>query len=214
MQDKEEVKLEQIRASVQFPFHSFSGVGEQSKPVVEALVAAPEVPASDGPAETLPANSKLDDIIVLQDDNTDSEESGSGESGTTKEEVDKNSVASALKIDKEEPMSLSDLSSSFQQCFQSANKNTKAMQVDRSQESSGLQLKPFDYEAARKQVIFGDNTRHGTGGGNGGSSVCNSKGKKKSDKGQPPKDDELGEFSQGRRRKAFPATGNRSSTFR
>ncbi|PON53649.1 Ribonuclease D [Parasponia andersonii] len=205
--EKEEVKLEKIRASVHFPFHSFSSIPDQSKPVVEAPVAALEVPISDGPADTLLVNSKLDDIIMLQDDNA-VVESGSGESGTTKEDADDNSVAKTLEIDKEEPMSLSDLSSSFQQCFQSANQNKKTRQVDRSQESSGLQLKPFDYEAVRKEVIFGENSKEHR------SSQCDSKGKKKSDKGRPWKDDESSEFSQGRRRKAFPATGNRSSTFR
>lgn len=214
MQDKEEVKLEQIRALVHLPFHPFSTMPEPSKPVLEAPVAALKVPVSDGPADTPPANSKLDDVIMLEDDNTDREASGSDESGTTKEDVDNKSVASALKIDKEAPMSLSDLSSSFQQCFQSANQNRKARQVGRSQEFIGLQLKPFDYEDARKQVIFGEHSKErGTDIDNGGN-IRDSKGKKKSDKGRPAKHDESGEFAQGRRRKAFPATGNRSSTFR
>ncbi|XP_062113570.1 protein RRP6-like 2 [Humulus lupulus] len=203
--DKEEAKLEQIRASVHLPFHSFSSISEQSKPVVEAPVAVSEVPAPDVPANALAASSRLDDIIMLRTDNTDTEESKS-EPGTVKD-ADSSSVVSSLKIDKEEePMSLSDLSSSFQQCFQ----DRKAKQVDRTQISGGLQLEPFDYEAARKQVLFGEkNTKEHRKGG-----VGNSKGKKKSDKSRASNDEELGDFSQGRRRKAFPASGNRSSTFR
>ena len=38
--------------------------------------------------------------------------------------------------------------------------------------------------------------------------------KKNPDGAEAGKDDETTEFSQGRRRKAFPATGNRSATFR
>ncbi|KAF4397113.1 hypothetical protein G4B88_008959 [Cannabis sativa] len=206
--DKEDATLEQIRASVHLPFHSFSSTFEQPKPVVDAPVATLEVPVSDRPANTLPVSSKLDDIIMLQTVNSDAEESKS-DSGTTLKDADNNPAVSSSKIDKEEePMSLSDLSSSFKQCFQ----DRKTKQVERTQESGGgLKLEPFDYEAARKQVLFGENnTKEHRKSGAG-----NSKGKKKSDKSRASNnDEELGDFSQGRRRKAFPATGNRSSTFR
>ncbi|XP_024031414.1 protein RRP6-like 2 [Morus notabilis] len=204
---KEEVKLQQIRASVQFPFHSFSSIGDQSKPVVEAPVTASKVPP---PAAASPANSKLDDVIMLQDD-LDVEESRNGDLGTSKDDDNDNLVASALGTDREEPMSLSDLSSSFQQCFDSDYQKRKVRQVDKPRESIGLQLKPFDYEAARKQVVFEENSKEL---GPGERRIRDLKVKKKSDKSCTPKDDETGEFAQGRRRKAFPATGNRSSTFR
>lgn len=147
---------------------------------------------------------------MLQDD-LDVEESRNGDLGTTKDDGDDNLVASALGTDWEEPMSLSDLSSSFRQCFDSDDQKRKVRQVDKPRESIGLQLKPFDYEAARKQVVFEENSKEL---GLGERSRRDLKVKKKSDKSCAPKDDETGEFAQGRRRKAFPATGNRSSTFR
>ena len=212
MQAKEEVKSEQIRASVQFPFHSLSGNGGQSKPVTETPVTVFKVP----PAAVA---SPVKDDTVLQDD-LDVKESRNGDFGTAKEDDeddndnDNNFAVSASEIDKDEPMSLSDLSSSFQQCFHSVNRNRKAREEDKSEESKqsiGLQLKPFDYEAARKEVIFGEKSKEL---GVGERSLHDSKAKKKSDKVCIPKDDEAGEFAQGRRRKAFPATGNRSATFR
>lgn len=208
MQAKEEVKLEQIRASVQFPFHSLSRISGQSKPVTETPVTVFKVP----PAAVA---SPVKDDTVLQDD-LDVKESRNGDFGTAKddEDNDNNLAVSASEIDKDEPMSLSDLSSSFQQCFHSVNRNRKAREEDKSEESKqsiGLQLKPFDYEAARKEVIFGEKSKEL---GVGERSLHDSKAKKKSDKVCIPKDDEAGEFAQGRRRKAFPATGNRSATFR
>ncbi|KAF3456490.1 hypothetical protein FNV43_RR01141 [Rhamnella rubrinervis] len=156
IQDKEEIKLDQIRSSVNFPFHSFSGGGEQSKPTVVACVPATQIPVSAEHDTTPPTSSKAEDIIMLEGDN-EFEESRDGNSETTKEDRDSNLAASASEIDKDndEPMSLSDLSSSFQQCFESFKPNRKARQVEKPLESGGLQLKPFNYEAARRQVMFG-----------------------------------------------------------
>lgn len=164
-QDNEEIKLEQIRSSVNFPFHSFSGSGEQSKPAVGPSVAASQIPLLAEPATAPPSSSKAEDIIMLEDD-TELEESTNGDLETTKEDKDSNLAASASETDKDndEPMSLSDLSSSFQQCFESFKPNRKAKQVEKPRESSGLQLKPFDYEAARRQVIFGDRSKKELGG--------------------------------------------------
>lgn len=208
---KEEVKLEQIRASVQFPFHSLSSIGGQSKTVTETPVTVFKVPPA---AVASPAKG---DTTVLQDD-LNVKESRNGDFGAAKEDDDddndNNLAASVSEIDKDKPMSLSDLSSSFQQCFHSVNRNRKAREEDKSEESKqsiGLQLKPFNYEAARKEVIFGEKSKEL---GAGERSLHDSKAKKKSDKVCIPKDDEAGEFAQGRRRKAFPATGNRSATFR
>lgn len=208
---REEVKLEQIRASVQFPFHSLSSIGGQSKTVTETPVTVFKVPPA---AVASPAKG---DTTVLQDD-LNVKESRNGDFGAAKEDDDddndNNLAASVSEIDKDKPMSLSDLSSSFQQCFHSVNRNRKAREEDKSEESKqsiGLQLKPFDYEAARKEVIFGEKSKEL---GAGERSLHDSKAKKKSDKVCIPKDDEAGEFAQGRRRKAFPATGNRSATFR
>ena len=71
--------------------------------------------------------------------------------------------------------SLSDLSTSFQQCFQSINQNRKVVKVKKSKEPSDvLQIKPFHYEAARKRVKFGEDAEEESG------SQVNSAGKKKS----------------------------------
>ncbi|KAF3442993.1 hypothetical protein FNV43_RR16911 [Rhamnella rubrinervis] len=210
--DKEEIKLDQIRSSVNFPFHSFSGGGEQSKPTVVACVPATQIPVSAEHDTTPPTSSKAEDIIMLEGDN-EFEESRDGNSETTKEDRDSNLAASASEIDKDndEPMSLSDLSSSFQQCFESFKPNRKARQVEKPLESGGLQLKPFNYEAARRQVMFGSEKELREGE----ISVNDSGGKKKSSVTvRAPKDDGSRELAQGKRRQAFPATGNRSATFR
>ncbi|KAL5547215.1 hypothetical protein UlMin_006902 [Ulmus minor] len=229
--DKEEVKLEQIRSSVHFPFHSFSTMAEQSKPVVVEAPVATASPSANSNVENIivlddetdveesrndnlgatKEDTNLGDIIIL-DDETDVEEARNDNLGVTKEDLD-DKLASASEIDEDKPMSLSTLSSSFEQCFHSANQNKKPGQVDKSQ---GVQLKPFDYGAARKQVVFGENPKEkfGAEGEKGPINLNGSKGKKSSNSSRAPKDDEMGEFSQGRRRKAFPATGNRSATFR
>ncbi|XP_021828799.1 protein RRP6-like 2 isoform X2 [Prunus avium] len=104
-----EDKLEQIRSSMNFPFPSFTGSSEQSKPIIKAPATSSEIPHSEGP--------------------------------------------------------LSDLSSSFQNCFQSRKRNRKPREVKKSLESCGLQVKPFDYEAAKRGVIFGAKSVKDAGAG-------------------------------------------------
>ncbi|KAL4607149.1 hypothetical protein ACB092_09G153700 [Castanea dentata] len=65
---KEEIKLEQIRSSVNLPFHSFSGTSEQSKLVIEVPDTAVESCQPQGHAAVPAANSRSDDIIMLEDD--------------------------------------------------------------------------------------------------------------------------------------------------
>ncbi|XP_068308573.1 protein RRP6-like 2 [Pyrus communis] len=210
---KEDNKLEQIRSSVNFPFHSFSGRSEKSKPTLEARDKSSETPHSEGPLPASPSGSGLGDIITLEND-SDGGEPVDGSSETRNEPEENDSVPSALGRDGEdEPVSLSDLSSSFQKCFQSLNQNRKTREVEKSQESGGLQVKPFDYEAAKSQVIFGAKPVREAGAAEGVKSL-NSAGKKKSLAGLVSNDDGSKELGQGRRRQAFPATGNRSATFR
>ncbi|KAL9230839.1 hypothetical protein vseg_006135 [Gypsophila vaccaria] len=110
--------------------------------------------------------------------------------------------------DDDEPMSLSDLSSSFQKCLQDVSQEQINNQDDKPEDSDVLHFKPFDYEAARKQIQFGETTMKRTGSRDGDDNL----GKKKSSVSSRSKQDEL--LPQGRRRQAFPASGNRSSTFR
>ncbi|KAJ7971932.1 Protein RRP6-like 2 [Quillaja saponaria] len=212
---KEEVKVEQIRASVSFPFQSFSGRSEQLKTVVETPNRVfeelnPRVSVSETAATATP-----EDIIKL-DDNSD-EELSHGNSGSADANRENNSAVSSSETKKEEePMSLSDLSSNFQKCFQSINQNRKAKHVKKAGGSGGLQLKPFDYEAARKQVRFGEEAEDESARDvDGVRHPLNSGSKKKSSaiaRGQS--NDLRNDLLQGKRRQAFPATGNRSATFR
>ncbi|KAI4350321.1 hypothetical protein L6164_004788 [Bauhinia variegata] len=88
----------------------------------------------------------------------------------------------------------------------------KPKETKKTEESSALlKPKPYDYEEARKQVKFGEDTEASQGDG-GPSPFRDSGGKKKSARGQTS--DSAKELQQGRRRQAFPASGNRSATFR
>ncbi|XP_011001702.1 PREDICTED: exosome component 10-like [Populus euphratica] len=216
----EEVKLEKIRSSVNLPFLSFMPRNEPPKPVVEE----PIVSEISHPGESLavPATvSSLQDIIMLDDDSDMEQDTLIGEperddTKTTNVNRDDKSSGTALETDiVEEPVSLCDLSTSSQKRFQSSNQNRGTAEGKKSGESSSvLKLKPFDYTAALR---FGEGPTEKLEVGNDKNQrdVRVSVGKIKSSPGAPvQKDDETGEFREGRRRQAFPATGNRSATFR
>lgn len=192
--------MEQIRSSVNFPFHSFSGRIEQPNPKMEEPGRLSEIPHSEVPVAVSPARPSLEDFITL--------ENGSH----IPEHKENNSVASALGMDGEDdPVSLSELSSSFKKFLPPLNQNRKARELEKSQESGGLQVKPFDYEAGRRRVIFGEKAAKDVGAGVEGMKSLGSRAKKKT---LVDGDDGSTELPQGRRRQAFPATGNRSATFR
>ncbi|KAK9951694.1 hypothetical protein M0R45_007130 [Rubus argutus] len=200
VKDKEDNKLEQIGSSVNFPFHSFSGRIEQPNPKMEEPGQVSEIPHSEVPVAVSPARPSLEDIITL--------ENGSH----VPEHKENNSVASALGMDGEDdPVSLSELSSSFKKFLPPLNQNRKARELEKSQESGGLHVKPFDYEAGRRRVIFGEKAAKDVGAGVEGMKSLGSRAKKKT---LVDGDDASTELPQGRRRQAFPATGNRSATFR
>ncbi|PSS01677.1 Protein RRP6-like [Actinidia chinensis var. chinensis] len=241
--EKEEMKLEQIKSSVNLPFHSFVPMTEQlQSPVTEP----PKMPESTPYVESSPIQAaSAEDVILLSSDeeteesssNEEAEESGSDEEAQESEKCDEagesvsnetkkepvehredKTLASAQEMDEDGTMSLGDLSSSFQHCFKSINETRTPKQAEKSVESGGfLQLKPFDYESARKEVKFGEHREVGLGkeGDDGHRTRHNKVNRKKSSGvGQSHKDDETGDFQQGRRRQAFPASGNRSATFR
>lgn len=240
--DKEAMKLEQIKSSVNLPFHSIFardeqlkpvdvmksepnkpdlpfpssfGSGEQTKPIIEESNRVTVVSQSEEPAPA--ARSDTEDIITLEDD-IDEEEQNLGNLETANAPGEDGSAGSALEMGKQdETMSLSDLSTSFQECFHSANNNRKPGKPERSEEPSGfLQFQPFDFEAARKQIEFGEDAKEKSAGvdGNKRKPVNSGDKKKVSAVDRAQKDDGTKELSQGRRRSAFPATGNRSATFR
>ncbi|KAG6750796.1 hypothetical protein POTOM_045311 [Populus tomentosa] len=217
---KEKIKLEKIRSSVNLPFHSFMGINEPPKLVVEEPIGVSEVSHPEESLDCPATGSSLQDIILLDNDsdmeqNTHIAEPDRDDSKTTNVNGDDKSSGSDLETDGEEPVSLADLSRSFQNCFPSGNQNKKTAEVKNSGEpSGGLKLKPFDYTTALRS---GEDPagRLKVGSAKNQRGVLDSVGTIKSSPGaQMQKDDETGEYRQGRRRQAFPATGNRSATFR
>ncbi|XWS57890.1 hypothetical protein CRYUN_Cryun09bG0212100 [Craigia yunnanensis] len=209
--EKEECKLEQIRSSVNLSFHSFLGTEEQSKPETKEPTRVSQVSQPEEPPSVVVTESTFEDIIMLEDNSNKDESidvSGSPEITDTPGEESPVAATSETNKEKDETMSLSDLSTSFQQCSQSQNR--KVVKVKKSKEPSGLlQIKPFDYEASRKHVQFGEDAEEESG------SQVKSAGKKKNSKvGRLQIDDGTTQFPQARRRQAFPASGNRSATFR
>ncbi|KAK6942465.1 Exosome-associated factor Rrp6, N-terminal [Dillenia turbinata] len=162
--ETEEIKLEQIKSSVNLMFHSFSGSNEQLKPFVEDHSKALEVPNSDKSIAECTSIDRPEDVILLEG-HSSGEESIDGDARAANDQLgqrEDNCSGSASEGEKsDESLSLSDLSSSFQKCFRSINEKKeakKSRQVKKSPQSGGfLQVEPFDYEAARKQVRFGGN---------------------------------------------------------
>ncbi|KAK6944193.1 HRDC domain [Dillenia turbinata] len=219
------IKLEQIKSSVNLPFHSFSGGNEQLKPFVEDHSKALKVPNADKSVAECASVDKPEDVILLEG-HSSAEESIDGDAGAANDQSGQregNDTGSASEGEKgDESLSLSDLSSSFQKCFQSINEKKeakKSRQVKKSPQSVGfLQVEPFDYEAARKQVRFGGNheDRSDAEDDENASTRVGVRAKKKSSgpDSQIHRDEGNREFAPVRRRQAFPPTGNRSATFR
>nr|GME08732.1 protein RRP6-like 2 [Ipomoea batatas] len=252
--DQDEMKLEQIKSSLNLRFQTFSERSEQLDQAVQEpaqpLESSDQKEAVDVPVTT----SNLEDIIVLDDDDDDMEEPGNEESEAPKsshheeepvaepvtthceyviildDEEDDDNAEEPVKGDSEaanvQPpqrgngdsassanieegdgsVSLSDLSSSFQKCFQSINESRKATLAEKSKaQEVNLQVQPFDYEEARKQVDFGQDAV---------GRKADKTNKTKTVPGDPLNKEVTNEFQQGKRRQAFPATGNRSYTFR
>ncbi|XP_057778864.1 protein RRP6-like 2 [Salvia miltiorrhiza] len=208
--EKEDSKLEQIKSTVSLPFHAFSGGDERLHLEVESAKIPEVVHEEDPPAPA--ADSTLVDIIVLDDSDIEDSEEGNLDAARDDQsrQVENNEAGSTLEGD--EPISLSDLSSSFQKCFPSLGQAMGSKGVDKSRPSEGtLDVIPFDYEAARKEVIFGGQKKvESTVEGDSSSK------RKERRKGSTAvgKDDEPAEHPQGRRRQAFPASGNRTASYR
>ncbi|KAA0041746.1 hypothetical protein IC582_019774 [Cucumis melo] len=239
--DKEESKLDKIRSSVTLPFHSFLGTSEQLKSVAEPTTVTAlktqnsELPAAESakstnvepPAVPVPKPFPTDEIIMLEDDSDDNVEDEDGDEDEELRAVDEAtdepklkglSASSPLEIDDDdEPMSLSELSSSFQKCL---NSNEQAMNLGETDnpgnQSDFLQIKPFDYEAARKEVVFGEDLEEDSEPENDKDPKASKNAGAKLDLGldRVQKNSSTVELPQGKRRHAFPATGNRSATFR
>ncbi|XP_021755991.1 protein RRP6-like 2 isoform X2 [Chenopodium quinoa] len=163
------------------------------------------------------SNTMLDDVILLDSDTSDEEPADSLDRDQNHADSNDHQVACQPEIvvldedddEDNEPISLTDLSSSFEKCLQPMNQSHASKQEKDPEDTGGLQFKPFDYEAARKEVKFGEPAKRDlkTNDNN------NHSGKKKgviTDRSS--NDEDL--LPQGKRRQAFPASGNRSVTFR
>ncbi|XP_055807561.1 protein RRP6-like 2 [Solanum dulcamara] len=236
----EEIQVQQIKSSVSLPFHAFSRRIEQAatgpakpleinhreeEPVAincKLEVITVETDSDDGESVkgelstgqqensfAMPvATSKLEDVILLESD-SDLEESGKDDSEVTNNQPECGENKNAVSVEMEEGgenMSLS------------INQKSKGKLAEKPQAHEGqLNVEVFDYEAARKQVVFGEDPgkKQPEREGDESRRSRNDKGNKKDlFLGQPPKIEETAEFQQGRRRQAFPASGNRSYTFR
>lgn len=205
IQDQEANKLEQIRSSVNLPFRSFAANNEQPKQVAEEQTQVSVVSQAEEHPAVSASRSNAENFIQLDDD-SDEEKSKQDSLQTTEPSQVENSLGPVLDEEENEPpMSLADLSTSFEQCVNASNKkkNGKAEKSD----DSFPELKPFDFAAARKQIKFGE-----------AESVGNEENKRSAVKsGDKKKGSAVGtdeQLAQGKRRLAFPATGNRSATFR
>ncbi|KAJ0015012.1 hypothetical protein Pint_20018 [Pistacia integerrima] len=189
--------------------------GELPKPVAEESKVL-EVQSEEPPVEPS-ARSNTEDVIMLKDD-VNGDESTHDNLEKTHVPREDDSAEPALEMhEQDEPMSLSDLCTSFQECLQSVNKNRKPRKLEKSENHSGfLQIKPFDFEAARKHIRYGEApTEESVRIAGSQKNPRDSGDKKKSSAGnQGQKNDGTKELSEGKRRFAFPATGNRNATFR
>ncbi|XP_060197491.1 protein RRP6-like 2 isoform X2 [Lycium barbarum] len=163
------------------------------------------------------ATSNLEDVMLLDDD-SDLEEPVKDDSEATNNQPECGETNNAVSVEEmdegDENMALSNLSS-FNKCFHSINQKSKAKLAEKQQAHEGqLKVQPFDYEAARQQEVFGEDPGKQHLEREGDESRRSETGKKKDlVLGQPPIEG-TAEFQQGRRRQAFPASGNRSYTFR
>ncbi|XP_073308993.1 protein RRP6-like 2 isoform X2 [Primulina huaijiensis] len=215
----QDTKLERIKSTVSLPFHIFSGRDERFQSSVQESPSITEVPPHMEELPTPVAVSTTEDVINLGDD-SDKEESAKGNPDSASNhdinQLANNIAGSASEIyDRDEPMSLPDLSSSFQKFFASQEQPRSSEMVEKSQPS--VDFEPFNYAAARKQVKFGNSPRTETveNGDNARNRSKRAYGKKSVVTIESPNVEEKTDvLPQGRRRQAFPASGNRSATFR
>ncbi|KAJ0981713.1 hypothetical protein J5N97_009968 [Dioscorea zingiberensis] len=223
-QDKNANKVDQIKSSLVLPFHSFDGPKPFFEPGAQENTkqSRPDSMQHDNEPFT---TTKLDDVIPLEN-----EMEGLGtESQITEEDVkhrewfpqlpeNGSSADSQPETRTEEaPMSLSDLSSSFQECFRSLNEIKGSKQNQQPAQERGelnFQLKPFDYATARQHTRFGE-VREGRGAADDGQGSQNSgRIRKGAVRDGAHEVERASEFQQPRRRQAFPPSGNRSATYR
>ncbi|KAM3362823.1 protein RRP6-like 2 [Capsicum galapagoense] len=204
--EPEDIQVQQIKASVSLPFHAFSGQEAATSPAKPLEINHKEEPVA--------TKCKLD-IVTLEND-SDAGKSVKGELSTGEQY---NSFAMPVATSKLEDVILLDTDSDVEEPVNDDSQVTDTAKLAEKPQAHESQLKvqPFDYEAARKQVVFGEDPGKKQPEREGDESRRSRK--DKGDKkdllvGEPPKIEGTAEFQQGRRRQAFPASGNRSYTFR
>ncbi|XP_047315348.1 protein RRP6-like 2 [Impatiens glandulifera] len=220
-----EVKLEKIRSLMAIPAISFPVQIQQTQPPIQPVSSETSKmeetihldgnPIVEEPEASEPiieehgkengkdkTKKSQDDILYFSSDSEDEEPNSSLQA--------ENEQSDEQRKKSGENMSLSDLSSSFEKCFESLNQKGNPKQSQKRVEEL-LEVKPFDYEVARKEFKIGNEVR-----GNEEQKGKGNKDRKKKKNNNRADKVEGGEveFAQGRRRQAFPMTGNRSSTFR
>lgn len=214
--------MEQIQSTVALPFCHFSGVKPSELHVKENV----------GPsaAEILQQHStdlaKLEEVIPLDRESEEESPSNSAmeEDGTNSRECpDHPEIGVGGGGDcqpecnaSDEPMSPSDLSSSFEKCFQSLNERMDSQQKQKpSQEPTvNFNLKPFDYSAARKNLMLSKIGEDEAKTEDNKKTFLDSKQKPKAAMyGKDIFDEQSRGSQQPRRRQAFPPSGNRSTTY-
>lgn len=186
--EKNASKVEQIKSSVFFPFYPFSGgtkSSESTSPSIEIKQNQPESKENTGEQQEVPVTEKLEEVIQLENSPSDNESKSSEEEGNP---------------------SLTDLSESFTQCFQTLSKGKASDK--KKQEVTNIVVQPFDYAAARETVKFGkDREKEEEEVDEEKKVKCNSR-----DSKQKPKNGQ--EKARGLRRHAFPQSGNRSFSYK
>ncbi|KAG2251650.1 hypothetical protein Bca52824_081786 [Brassica carinata] len=163
----EEGKLEQILSSVDLQFQSFTDKSSDSK---SATGPSPKVHGKPEEVSTaMPASvSEQHGVTVLKDDSEEASEIVGTSDRVSDAEGSCFETENVILLDdgggkevdaEDEPMSLSELSTNFKKCFNSMNKSN-----NKAQKPEFLNIEPFDYEAARKEVTFGEGQKGRQGG--------------------------------------------------
>ncbi|URE21323.1 HRDC domain [Musa troglodytarum] len=217
-QNKNANKVEQIKSTVALPFYHFCGGEKTSElhvkevivcPVAETLQQHPAdlaklevIPLDRGSHQQSPSDSPMTDDGTKEWDNSHHPEIGSDL------DLHRESIAS------DEPMSPSDLTSSFEKCFQSINERRNCQRNQKSSQKPEINfnLSPFDYAAARKNVKFDDDGCDETKTEDRVMTLPDSR-QMHRPSGQAQGEERSRGSQQVRRRQAFPPSGNRSTTY-
>ncbi|KAH7666298.1 Ribonuclease D protein [Dioscorea alata] len=223
-QGKNVNKVDQIEASFVPPLHSFSGLEKNTRQLHPEMEnnTRQALPENMQQLDSQPsiANS-LDEVIPLENETEKcqmAEDNLKHRAWFPRLPENSNSTDSKPETRIEEaPMSLSELSSSFQQCFKSLNEMKGAKRNQRSAQQPvdlNPQFRPFDYADARQHIRFGEGGRAGDDARGSQDSVRSRKGAARGGTTTARETERASEFQQPRRRQAFPPSGNRNATFR